>query len=184
MTSLKSLDPDNPSKNHVRKFLRALPLKWRAKVYEMVLDNDGAGSKTTKEKVKSLALKAKVTREQTSDDSDSQGGSDEYIFWLGTSASSSARVISSEEKIDLVMEVIDLVKAAVIDLRTKVVKARSQKGLPTIAGLLQLRDRKPKENKDFFGGAWSDSVDGNEHQNDTTCLMAIDSQEVVSKPSS
>nr|GFA90185.1 UBN2 domain-containing protein [Tanacetum cinerariifolium] len=40
------------------------------KVYRMVLDNDGVGSKTTKEKVKSLALKAKVTRKQTSDDSD------------------------------------------------------------------------------------------------------------------
>ncbi|GJT22135.1 hypothetical protein Tco_0892072 [Tanacetum coccineum] len=32
MTSLKSLDPEYSSKNHVRKFLRALPLKWRAKV--------------------------------------------------------------------------------------------------------------------------------------------------------
>ncbi|GJU47910.1 hypothetical protein Tco_1217465 [Tanacetum coccineum] len=48
-------------------------------VYEMVLDNDGVASKTTKEKVKSLDLKAKVTKEQTSDDSDSQGGSDEDI---------------------------------------------------------------------------------------------------------
>nr|GEW22918.1 hypothetical protein [Tanacetum cinerariifolium] len=41
------------------------------KVYEMILENDGVASKTTKEKVKSLALKAKVTREQTSDDNDS-----------------------------------------------------------------------------------------------------------------
>ncbi|GJR29274.1 hypothetical protein Tco_1105506 [Tanacetum coccineum] len=49
------------------------------KVYEIVLDNDGVGSKTTKEKVKSSALKAKVTRKQTSDDSDSQGGSDEEV---------------------------------------------------------------------------------------------------------
>ncbi|GJT47711.1 hypothetical protein Tco_0973868, partial [Tanacetum coccineum] len=32
VTSLKSLDPNYSSKNHVRKFLRALPLKWRAKV--------------------------------------------------------------------------------------------------------------------------------------------------------
>ncbi|GJT25243.1 hypothetical protein Tco_0895180 [Tanacetum coccineum] len=32
VTSLKSLDPDYSSKNHVRKFLRALPLKWRANV--------------------------------------------------------------------------------------------------------------------------------------------------------
>nr|GEV31813.1 hypothetical protein [Tanacetum cinerariifolium] len=46
------------------------------KVYEMVLDNDNVASKTTKEKFKSLALKAKVTREETSDDSDSQDRSD------------------------------------------------------------------------------------------------------------
>ncbi|GJY34204.1 hypothetical protein Tco_0418673 [Tanacetum coccineum] len=58
------------------KDLATLPLDElvrNLKVYEMVLDNDGVGSKTTKEKVKSLALKDKVTREKTSDDSDSQG---------------------------------------------------------------------------------------------------------------
>ncbi|GKA09408.1 zf-CCHC domain-containing protein [Tanacetum coccineum] len=81
VTNLKYLDLDYSSKNHVRKFLRALPLKWRAKVaaieedkdlvalpldelignlkiYEMVLDNDGVAS---------------------SDDSDSQDGSDEDV---------------------------------------------------------------------------------------------------------
>ncbi|GJT55652.1 retrovirus-related pol polyprotein from transposon TNT 1-94 [Tanacetum coccineum] len=102
VSSLKSLDPDYSSKNHVRKFLHSIPLKWRSKVttikeakdlatlplneligklkvYEMVLDNDGVASKTTKETVKLLALKAKGTREKTSDDNDSQGGSDEYI---------------------------------------------------------------------------------------------------------
>ncbi|GJZ11782.1 zf-CCHC domain-containing protein [Tanacetum coccineum] len=45
------------------------------KVYEMVLNNDGVGSKTTKEKVKSLDLKAKVTMKQTSNDSNSRGNS-------------------------------------------------------------------------------------------------------------
>ncbi|GJV45897.1 zf-CCHC domain-containing protein, partial [Tanacetum coccineum] len=102
VTSLKSLDTEYSSKNYVGKFLCALPLKWRAKVttikeakylatlpldelignlkvYEIVLDNDGIASKTTKEKVKSLTLKAKVTREQTSDNNDSQGESDEDI---------------------------------------------------------------------------------------------------------
>nr|GEW09364.1 hypothetical protein [Tanacetum cinerariifolium] len=50
------------------------------KVCEMILENDDVVSNTTtKEKVKSLALKAKVTREQTSDDSDSQGGSDKDV---------------------------------------------------------------------------------------------------------
>ncbi|GJW98566.1 hypothetical protein Tco_0180374 [Tanacetum coccineum] len=156
VTSLKSLDMDYSIKNHMRKFLRALLLKWRAKVtaikeakdlatlpldeltgnlkvYEMVLNNDGVGSKTTKEKVKSLSLKAKVTREQTSDDSDSQEGSDEDI---------------NEEK----------------------------------AEAFNLLSRKFRK---FFrkGGAWSDSEDGEEPQNDATCLMVIDSQEVVSKPS-
>ncbi|GJS11451.1 protein CHUP1, chloroplastic [Tanacetum coccineum] len=44
--------------------------------------------------------------------------------------------------------------------------------------------RKLEENKAFMGGAWNDSKDGNEHQTDPTFLMAIDSKEVVSKPSS
>ncbi|GJX27076.1 UBN2 domain-containing protein [Tanacetum coccineum] len=100
VTSLKSLDPDYSSKNHVRKCIRALPFKWREKVtaieeakdlatltldeliknlkiYEMVLDNDGVVSKTTKEKVKSLALKANITRGQTSNNSTCQDESDE-----------------------------------------------------------------------------------------------------------
>nr|GEW79461.1 hypothetical protein [Tanacetum cinerariifolium] len=73
VTSLKYLNQDYSSKNHVRKFLRALTLKWRAKVmaieeakdlptlpldelidkltvYEMILKNNGVTSKTTKEK--------------------------------------------------------------------------------------------------------------------------------------
>ncbi|GKB55060.1 hypothetical protein Tco_0905813 [Tanacetum coccineum] len=70
VTSLKSLDPDYSSKNHLIDNL---------KVYEMVLDNDGVASKTTKEKVKYLTLKDKVTMEQTSDDSDSQRERDEDI---------------------------------------------------------------------------------------------------------
>nr|GEY92108.1 UBN2 domain-containing protein [Tanacetum cinerariifolium] len=101
VTSLKSLDPNYSSKNYIRKFFRAIPLKWRAKltaieeakylttllldelvgklkVYELILENDGTISKTTaKEKVKPLSLKVKVTRKQTSDDNDRQGGSDE-----------------------------------------------------------------------------------------------------------
>ncbi|GKE14523.1 UBN2 domain-containing protein [Tanacetum coccineum] len=100
ITSLKYLHKDYSNKNHVRKFLRALLLRWRLKVttiekamdlaelpldelihnlkvYEMVLRNDGVISKSAKEKVKSLALKAKVTRGQTSNDSVCQDRSDE-----------------------------------------------------------------------------------------------------------
>ncbi|GJX02099.1 hypothetical protein Tco_0186012 [Tanacetum coccineum] len=100
VTSLKSLDQDYSNKNHVRKFLRALLLNWRAKVttieeakdlvtlpldelignlkvYEMVLESDGVGSKTTREKIAPIDLKAKVTRDQTSNNSICQDESDE-----------------------------------------------------------------------------------------------------------
>ncbi|GJW10322.1 retrovirus-related pol polyprotein from transposon TNT 1-94 [Tanacetum coccineum] len=79
--------------------------------------SDDVAYKTTKEKVKSLALKAKVTREQTSDDSDNQGGSDE--------------------------------------------------------------DEDEDEVEEF--NLISDKEDDNESQKDTTCLMAVDSQEVCLK---
>ncbi|GJY07735.1 retrovirus-related pol polyprotein from transposon TNT 1-94 [Tanacetum coccineum] len=219
VTSLKSLDPDYSSKNHVRKFLRALPLKWRAKVtaieeakdlstlpldelignlkvYEMVLENDGVTSKTTKEKVKSLALKAKVTREQTSDDSDCQGESDEDIneeeaeafnllarnlckfFRKGNRFGRRNRFGNNGNRIG---------KGRGNSFEDKGDESSKKKGAwynCGIEGHFASECRKPKENKAFMGGAWSDSKDGDEHQNDATCLMAIDSQEVVSKPSS
>nr|GEU85756.1 hypothetical protein [Tanacetum cinerariifolium] len=88
ITSLKSLDPDYSSKNHVRNFLRTFPLKWREKVtaieeakylttlplddlignlkvYETILGIDGVVSKPIKDKIMSImpiALKANITR--------------------------------------------------------------------------------------------------------------------------
>ncbi|GKA24241.1 zf-CCHC domain-containing protein [Tanacetum coccineum] len=82
ISSLKALDESFSSRNHVRKFLRALPTKWlpkvtaieeskdlstllldeligNLKVYEIVLEKDSEASKSKKEKYKSLALKAK-----------------------------------------------------------------------------------------------------------------------------
>ncbi|GKB72451.1 hypothetical protein Tco_0933863 [Tanacetum coccineum] len=132
--SLKSLDQDYSSKNH---YLRP-----------------------PKKKVKSLALKAKVTREQTSDDSDSQGGSDED---------------TNEEE-----------KAKAFNLLARNFQKFFRKGNQFRGGnrFGNGANRKPKENNAFVGGAWSNSEEGDEHQNDATCLMEIDSQEVVSKPSS
>ncbi|GKC81731.1 UBN2 domain-containing protein [Tanacetum coccineum] len=77
ITSLKALDESFSSRNHVRKFLRALPSKWRPKVtaieeskdlsklsldelvgnlkvYEIVLEKDLEIAKNKKEKYKSL----------------------------------------------------------------------------------------------------------------------------------
>ncbi|GKE65320.1 UBN2 domain-containing protein, partial [Tanacetum coccineum] len=145
------------------------------KVYEMILENDGVVSKTTKKKVKYLAVKAKITQEQTSDGSDSQGG--------------------SVEDLD---EDLDEEEAKAFNLIAKNFCHRNDFG--NKGGEISRQNQgfyncgeeghfigecpKPKENKAFVGGAWSDSEDGNKPQNDTTCLIAIDSQEVLSKPSS
>ncbi|GKC22127.1 retrovirus-related pol polyprotein from transposon TNT 1-94 [Tanacetum coccineum] len=97
ITSLKALDESFTSRNHVRKFLRALPTKWHPKVmaieeskdlstlpldelignlkvYEVVLEKDSEASKVKKEKYKSLALKA---RKGSSDEEESCSGSNE-----------------------------------------------------------------------------------------------------------
>ncbi|GJQ96523.1 hypothetical protein Tco_0007662 [Tanacetum coccineum] len=98
ITSLKALDESFSSRNHVRKFLRALPPKWRLKVTaiekskdlstllldelisnlkvcEVVLEKDSEASKNKKEKYKSLALKAKkVSSDEEASSSDSEDG--------------------------------------------------------------------------------------------------------------
>ncbi|GJR31416.1 hypothetical protein Tco_1107648 [Tanacetum coccineum] len=95
ITSLKALDESFSSRNHVRKFLRALPSKWRPKVtaieeskdlsklsldelvgnlkvYELVLEKDLEIENNKKEKYKSLALKArKVLSDEDASSSDS-----------------------------------------------------------------------------------------------------------------
>ncbi|GJU80491.1 zf-CCHC domain-containing protein [Tanacetum coccineum] len=98
ITSLKTLDESFSSRNHVRKFLRVLPSKWRPKVtaieeskdlsklsldelvgnlkvYEVILEKDLEIAKNKKEKYKSLALKAKQVL--SDDDTSSSDSNDE-----------------------------------------------------------------------------------------------------------
>ncbi|GJX77926.1 zf-CCHC domain-containing protein [Tanacetum coccineum] len=102
ITSLKALDEGFSSKNYVRKFLRALHPKWRAKVtaieeskylsslaldklignlkeHEVVMEKDSEIYKGKKERIKSIVLKAK---KESSDDETSTSGSDdgEYVM--------------------------------------------------------------------------------------------------------
>ncbi|GJW98825.1 zf-CCHC domain-containing protein [Tanacetum coccineum] len=101
ITSLKALNESFLSRNHVRKFLRAFPAKWRPqvtaiqeskdlltlpldelignlKVYD-VLEKDSEISKSKKEKYKSLTLKArKVLSEEEASSSDSED--EEYVM--------------------------------------------------------------------------------------------------------
>ncbi|GKB88083.1 zf-CCHC domain-containing protein, partial [Tanacetum coccineum] len=102
ITSLKVLDEGFSSKNYVRKFLRALHPKWRAKVteieeskdlsslaldelignlkvHELVMEKDSEIYKGKKERVKSIALKAK---KESSDDETltSRSDDEEYVM--------------------------------------------------------------------------------------------------------
>ncbi|GJZ01901.1 hypothetical protein Tco_0519862 [Tanacetum coccineum] len=98
ITSLKALDEGYSSKNYVRKFLRALHPKWRAKVttieeskdltslsldelignlkvYEVIIKKDSEMVKGKREHNRSLALKAK--KESSDEDSSTSDSEDE-----------------------------------------------------------------------------------------------------------
>ncbi|GJS01769.1 hypothetical protein Tco_0318277 [Tanacetum coccineum] len=104
ITSLKALDEGFSNKNYVRKFLRALHHKWRAKVtaieeskdlsslaldelignlkvHEVVMKKDSEIYRGKNDRVKSIALKAK---KDSSDDETSTSGSDdeEYAMFV------------------------------------------------------------------------------------------------------
>ncbi|GKD95304.1 retrovirus-related pol polyprotein from transposon TNT 1-94, partial [Tanacetum coccineum] len=158
------------------------------------INNDGVACKTTKEKIKSLSLKAKVTREQTSDDS--ERGCDENVddeeaeafnlmarnfrefFYKGNRFRQGNRFGNGTNRF----------RRGRGNRFGNKGGERSKKRAACYNCWIEChfasKCRKPKENKAFVGGARSDSEDGDEHQNAATCLMVIDSQEVVSKPSS
>ncbi|GJY44657.1 hypothetical protein Tco_0432870 [Tanacetum coccineum] len=98
ITSLKALDEGFSSKNYVRKFLRALHPKWRAKVtaieeskdltslsldelignlkvYEVIIKKDSEMIKDKREQSRSLALKAK--KESSDEDNSTSDSEDE-----------------------------------------------------------------------------------------------------------
>nr|GEX24954.1 DUF4219 domain-containing protein/UBN2 domain-containing protein [Tanacetum cinerariifolium] len=181
VTSLISLDKDYSNTNNVRKFLQVIPLRWRSKVttieeakelaklpleelignlkvYEMVLRNDGVISMSTKEKVKSLALKAKVTRGQTSNESVCQDGSDE----------------DEDEEEDFNSIVKNLWKSKGVR------SSRRERNYYGYGNKNHFVDdcQKVKEKKAFIGVAWSDSDNGDQIKKYATCLMAIGSEKI------
>ncbi|GJT60115.1 hypothetical protein Tco_1003648 [Tanacetum coccineum] len=157
ITSLKALDKSFSSKNYVRKFLRTLHPKWRAKVmaieesknlttlsldklignlkvYEEVIKKDSETVKSKTEQSRSISLKA---RKDLSDDNSSTSDSEDEEY-----------VIACGDPIHLVGECLKL--------------SRYQ------------------NQKNFVGGSWSDSnEDEEEKTNDEKCLMAKASNEVL-----
>ncbi|GJS63537.1 hypothetical protein Tco_0678101 [Tanacetum coccineum] len=169
ITSLKALDESFSSKNCVRKFLRALHPKWRAKVtaieesqnlttlsldelignlkvYEEVIKKDSKTVKSKKKQSRSIALKAR--KESCDDDSSTSDSEDE----------------------EYAMALRDFNKFFKRRGRSKSSRRRMSK---TIKILNQ---------KAFVGGSWSDSdEDEKEKTNDEKCLMAKASNEVLSE---
>ncbi|GJS15651.1 retrovirus-related pol polyprotein from transposon TNT 1-94 [Tanacetum coccineum] len=151
ITSLKALDEGYSSKNYVRKFLRALHPKWRAKVttieeskdltslsldelignlkvHEMIIKKDSEIVKAKVER-KSLALKAK---KESSDEECSTSGSEDEEYAM-----------------------------AVRDFK-------------------KFFKRRDKNQRAFVGGSWSDSGDEDDEKvKDETCLVAHASSEVL-----
>ncbi|GKD18494.1 hypothetical protein Tco_1207652 [Tanacetum coccineum] len=190
---------DHSSKNHVRKFLHALPLKWRAKVtaieeakdlatlahdelirnlkvFEMVLDNDGVGYKTTKEKSKPIALKGNITRDQTSNNSTCQDESnkdEEINLMVKNFGKLSRKGVKVHNKFDICKVKIKGGESL-----------RRKRECYNFGNKNHLDDNYTKpNNKALVGVTWSDSEDDDKTQNDETCLISIDSQEVQPNPS-
>ncbi|GJU69598.1 hypothetical protein Tco_1255857 [Tanacetum coccineum] len=197
ITSLKALDEGFSSKNYVRKFLRALHPKWRAKVMtieeakdlsslalnelignlkvlELVMEKDSEIYKGKKERVNSIALKAK---KESSDDetSTSERNDEEYVMAVRNFKKLFSRkgkfVRQPREK-------------------SKSFRQRDDKKIKSYRKCFSFGDLnhligdcpKPLRNKDqkaFVGGCWSDSDNEvDDKTNDETCLMAQSSNKV------
>ncbi|GJV79011.1 zf-CCHC domain-containing protein [Tanacetum coccineum] len=198
ITSLKALYEGFSSKNYVRKFLRALHLKWRAKVtaieeskdlsslardelignlkvHEVVMEKDSEIYRGKKERVKSIALK---TKKESSDDETltSKIDDEEYAMAVRNFKKFFRRkgkfVRQPREE-------------------NKSFRKRDEKKGKTNRKCFRCGDPnhlisdcpKPSRNKDqkaFIGGCWSDSKnDAEDKTNDETCLMAQSSNEVT-----
>ncbi|GJS18776.1 zf-CCHC domain-containing protein [Tanacetum coccineum] len=198
ITSLKALDEGFSSKNYVRKFLRALHPKWRAKVtaieeskdlsslaldelignlkvHEVVMEKDSKIYRGKKERIKSIALKAK---KESSDDETLTSGSDDEEYAMAVRNFKKffrrkGKFVRQprEEK--------------------KSFRQRDEKKGKSDRKCFRCGDPnhligdcpKPSRNKDqkaFIGGSWSDSEnDAEDKTNDETCLMAQSSNEVT-----
>nr|GEV88999.1 zf-CCHC domain-containing protein/UBN2 domain-containing protein [Tanacetum cinerariifolium] len=173
ITSLKALDEGFSSKNYVRKFFRALHPKWRAKVttieeskdlssltldelignlkvHKVVIEKDSEIYRGKKERVKSIALKAK---EKSSDDETSTSGSDDEEY---------AIAVKNFKKF--------------FRRKGKFVRCDDPNHLIDDCR----KPPRNKDQKAFIGGSWSDSEnDAEDKTNDETCLMAQSSNECM-----
>ncbi|GKD57934.1 zf-CCHC domain-containing protein [Tanacetum coccineum] len=200
ITSLKALDEGYSSKNYVRKFLRALHPKWRAKVttieeskdltslsldelignlkvHEMIIKKDFEIVKATGER-KSLALKAK---KESSDKECSTSGSEDEEYAMAVIDFKKffkrrGRFVRQPRNVKKIFQ------------RSRDDKnGKSDRKCFRCGDLNHLIGECPKPPKDknqraFVGGSWSNSgEEDDEKAKDETCLMAQASNEVRSE---
>ncbi|GJW51167.1 zf-CCHC domain-containing protein [Tanacetum coccineum] len=198
ITSLKPLDESFSSKNYVRKFLRALHPKWRAKVmaieeskdlsslaldelignlkvHEVVMEKDSKIYKGKKERFKSIALKAK---KESSDDETLTSGSDDEEYAMA--------VRNFKKFFRRKGKFVRQPREEKKSFRQRdEKKGKSDRKCFRCGDLNHLIGDcpKPTRNKDqkaFIGGSWSNSEnDAEEKTNDETCLMAQSSNGVT-----
>ncbi|GJQ91861.1 copia protein [Tanacetum coccineum] len=192
--SLKSLDESFSSRNHVRKFLRARPTKWRPKVtaieeskdlstlpldelignlkvYKVVLEKDSEASKIKEEKYKSLALKV---RKVSSDEEESCSGSDEKYAMAVRDFKKFFR-----KRGKFVRQPYDDKKNIRKSKEEK--KGKEERRCFKCGDPNHFISNCPKhsfnDQKAFVGGCWSNSEEGDDSK-DEICLMALDNNEV------
>ncbi|GJV26558.1 zf-CCHC domain-containing protein [Tanacetum coccineum] len=201
ITSLKALDEGFSSKNYVRKFLRALHPKWRAKVtaieeskdltslsldelignlkvYEVIIKNDSEMVKGKREQNRSLALKAK--KESSDEDSSTSDSEDEEY----------AMAVRDFKKFfkrrgRFVRQPHDERKVSQRNKDDK--NGKGERKCFKCGDSNHLIRECPKLSRSynqraFVGGSWSDSdEDEEEKTKDEKCLMAKASNEVLSE---
>nr|GEY53975.1 integrase, catalytic region, zinc finger, CCHC-type, peptidase aspartic, catalytic [Tanacetum cinerariifolium] len=190
ITSLKALDEGFSSKNYVRKFLRALHPKWRAKVttikeskdlsslaldelisnlkvHDVVMEKDSEIYRGKNERVKSIALKAK---KESSDDETltSESVDEEYAMAVRNFKS------SLEERVNLFGNKKKKISHSDKEMRRK---ERDRKcfrcGDPNHLIGDCPKQSPNKDQKAFIRGSWSDiKNDAEDKTNDETCLIA------------
>ncbi|GJZ08666.1 zf-CCHC domain-containing protein [Tanacetum coccineum] len=201
ITSLKALDEGFSSKNYVRKFLRALHPKWRAKVtaieeskdltslsldelignlkvYEVIIKKDSEMVKGKREQNRSLALKAK--KESSDEDSSTSDSEDEEY----------AMAVRDFKKFfkrrgRFVRQPHDERKSSQRNKDDK--NDKSERKCFKCGDPNHLIGECPKLSRNhnqraYVGGSWSDSdEEGEEKTKDEKCLMAKASNEVSSE---
>ncbi|GJV11897.1 zf-CCHC domain-containing protein [Tanacetum coccineum] len=201
ITSLKALDEGFSSKNCVRKFLRALHPKWRAKVtaieesknlttlsldelignlkvYEEVIKKDSETVKNKREQSRSIALKA---RKESSDEDSSTSDSEDEEYAMAVRNfkkffKRQGRFVKQpyEERRSFQRNKDDKNKTS----ERKCFKCGDPNHLIGECP----KQLKYQNQRAFVGGAWSDSDDDEEEKTkDEKCLMAKDSNEVLSE---